>query len=66
MAVESHAHAYCLRVTVRAGDLVRETQVVHRHDDRSELPDADHIVDSHAELEKLLGFASRAATEADD
>ena len=36
------------------------------HDDRSELPEADHIVDSHAELEKLLGLANRAGTEADD
>jgi FMN phosphatase YigB (HAD superfamily) len=27
-----------------------------RHDDDSELPDADHVVDSHAELAELLGL----------
>jgi putative hydrolase of the HAD superfamily len=36
------------------------------HDDRSELPEADHIVDSHAELEKLLGLSNQAVTEVDD
>jgi putative hydrolase of the HAD superfamily len=45
---------------------MRTVRIRSRHDDRSELPDADHIVDSHAELEKLLGLANRAATEADD
>jgi putative hydrolase of the HAD superfamily len=45
---------------------MRSVRIRSHHDDCSELPEADHIVDSHAELEKLLGLANQAATEADD
>jgi putative hydrolase of the HAD superfamily len=34
---------------------MRSVRIRARHDDLSELPDADHVVDSHAELATLLG-----------
>ena len=34
---------------------MRSVRIRARHDDTSELPDADHVVDSHAELAALLG-----------
>jgi len=36
---------------------MRTVRIRARHDDASELPDADYVVDSHAELASLLGFA---------
>jgi putative hydrolase of the HAD superfamily len=45
---------------------MRTVRIRSLQDDRSELPDADYIVDSHAELETLFGLANRAASEAED
>lgn len=51
-------HVGDLRRTDVAGARALGMQTVRiraRHDDQSELPEADHVVDSHAELATLLG-----------
>ncbi len=45
---------------------LRTVRIRHHYDDRSELPEADHVADSHAHLQELLGFRGRDATRDPD
>jgi putative hydrolase of the HAD superfamily len=58
IAPEEAVHVGDLRRTDVAGARaigMRTVRIRARHDDLSELPDADHVVGSHAELAALLG-----------
>jgi putative hydrolase of the HAD superfamily len=66
---ERALHVGDLRRTDVAGARALGMQSVRirsRHDDLSELPEADHVVDSHAQLMKLLGLADPAGPEPGD